>query len=232
MDFFISVYDTMVFDRKKFKKNSFAGKFCRWIDIHCIKKADMVICDTNAHGDYFSEEFGVSRDKIQTLYLEADEKIYYKREANKPETIKDRFAVLYFGSVLPLQGIDVINDAVALLKDNDKLYFYIIGPIKENIKKVKSDNVEYIDWLSQEQLAEYISYADLCLAGHFNKDIDKAKRTIPGKAYIYEAMGKAMILGDNPANRELYREGDGKYFVEMGNPEALAKKIIEVMERL
>ena len=35
-----------------------------------------------------------------------------------------------------------------------------------------------------------------------------------------------MILGDNEANRELYREEDGKtYFVEMGDAEALAEKI-------
>ena len=38
-----------------------------------------------------------------------------------------------------------------------------------------------------------------------------------------------MILGENPANRELYSEDmDGIYFVEMGNPSALAKKILEI----
>ena len=68
--------------------------------------------------------------------------------------------------------------------------------------------------------------ADLCLAGHFNKDIEKAKRTIPGKAYIYEAMNKPMILGDNEATRELYNESmKGIYFVEMGDAEALAERI-------
>ena len=46
------------------------------------------------------------------------------------------------------------------------------------------------DWLPQEKLAEYIDMADLCLAGHFNAAVEKASRTIPGKAYIYQAMGK------------------------------------------
>ena len=68
-------------------------------------------------------------------------------------------------------------------------------------------------------------------SGHFNKDINKAKRTIPGKAYIYRAMEKPMILGDNSATRELYSEDmDGIYFVEMGNPQALAKKILKIKE--
>lgn len=40
---------------------------------------------------------------------------------------------------------------------------------------------------------------------------------ISAKAYIYHAMGKPMILGDNPANHELF-DGDNKVtFVEMGN---------------
>ena len=92
------------------------------------------------------------------------------------------------------------------LSESDVYTFY---------NKVISDNVLYFDWLSQDKLAEYIDMADLCLAGHFNKNINKAKRTIPGKAYIYEAMNKPMILGDNSATHELYNEGNKNiYFVE------------------
>ena len=231
MDFFISVYDTMVFDRKKFKEGSICAKLCKWLDEKCIAHADYVISDTNAHGDYFSEEFHVDRDKIHTLYLEADSSIYCEGTVEKPEKLKDKFVVLYFGSILPLQGVEIIMDAIGRLQNDSQLYFYMIGPMKEGIAKVSGENVEYINWLPQDKLAEYISYADLCLAGHFNKDINKAKRTIPGKAYIYQAMGKPMILGDNPATRELYEEGSKIHFVEMGNGQALAEKITELKRK-
>ena len=89
-----------------------------------------------------------------------------------------------------------------------------------------SDNIAYIDWLPQEQLAQYIGQADLCLAGHFHAEIAKAKRTIPGKAYIYKAMKKPMILGDNPANRELFHQNADTVFVEMGSAKALADAIL------
>ena len=80
-------------------------------------------------------------------------------------------------------------------------------------------------------LAERISQADLCLAGHFNKENGKANRTIPGKAYIYEAMKKPMILGDNAATRERYTDGmPGITFVEMGSPEALRDGILQCMK--
>ena len=67
------------------------------------------------------------------------------------------------------------------------------------------------------------------LAGHFNAEIQKAKRTIPGKAYLYHAVGKPMILGENLANHELFSEQEkGIYFVEMGSGEKLAEKIKKI----
>jgi glycosyltransferase involved in cell wall biosynthesis len=226
IDFFISMYDTLVFDRRKFKKGSIAARILKWLDTVTIKAADRVISDTKAHGQYFIEEFGLQKDRLSVLYLEADKSIYYPRPQSKPERMQGKFTVLYFGSVLPLQGLDVILDAVGQLQKESKLYFVIVGPVQDKYQPPESDNIEYHNWLSQKDLAEYISYADLCLAGHFNKYVDKAKRTIPGKAYIYDAMNKPMILGDNPATHELYGTGQpGIYFVEMGNAKALAQEI-------
>ena len=100
--------------------------------------------------------------------------------------------VLYFGSILPLQGVDVVLETIRKLKGRDDIFFDIIGPIPQSLQKPIQSNVRYTDWLSQEELAERIASADLCLAGHFNGSIAKADRTIPGKAYIYEAMKKKM----------------------------------------
>ena len=108
IDFFISMYDTLVFDRKKFKEKSFIAKLLKWIDTKTLLSADHIICDTRAHGRYFVEEFGADNKKIEALYLEADKTIYCPKEEKRPEKLKDKFIVLYFGSILPLQGIDVI----------------------------------------------------------------------------------------------------------------------------
>lgn len=226
IDFFISMYDTLVFDRKKFRQGSLIGRFLKYLDRKTISLADWIICDTKEHGKYFAEEFGASFQKMHTLYLEADTCIYYPRDKKKKG---DFFEVLYFGSILPLQGVDIVLKSAQILRKNREIHFTLIGPIEGSYKKVESDTITYISWLSQEQLADAIAQADLCLAGHFNKEIAKARRTIPGKAYIYRAMEKPMILGENPANRELYSEEmDGIYFVEMGNPQALARKILEI----
>jgi len=230
IDFFISMYDTLCCDRKKIGEKSFLGKLLHKVDEITLRKTQAVVCDTNAHGLFFQEEFGVEQDKLCTMYLQADETIYYPRLVDRPHNLKDKFIVLYFGSVLPLQGVDVVLKAMNILKREKNIHCVFIGPIEErDLKKlvIAAGNVEYIEWLSQEKLAEYIAMSDLCLAGHFCNDIQKAKRTIPGKAYIYQAMGKPVILGDNAANHELFTEDDKTYFVEMGNEWALANAIMK-----
>lgn len=232
-DFFISLYDTMINDRKKFKSSSLIGKILLYLDRITLKRADEIIVDTHAHGNYFVKELGADKSKINVMYLMADSSIYYPRTVKKSKELNNKFLVLYFGSILPLQGIEVILQCIEKMKDIESVIFQIIGPVpKEYMDKYKTyKNVVFIPWLSQKALAEKIAAADLCLAGHFNNSIEKALRTIPGKAYIYDAMEKPMILGDNPANHELFKEdNDNYYYVEMGSSDKLKEKILYVME--
>jgi glycosyltransferase involved in cell wall biosynthesis len=225
IDFFISLHDTFIMDRQRFSISSWVAKLCIYLDKATLKKADLVICDTKEHGKYFVDELGCKGNKIETLYLQADSRYYYPKIVAKPKHLKEKYIVLYFGSVLPLQGISTILESIKL-NSNKNIYFIMIGPLESPI--IDSDNVKFIKWLDQKELSKYIAFSDLCLAGHFHGKIAKAKRTIPGKAYIYEAMEKLMILGDNMANKERYPEVYNKVkFVEMGNAECL----LDVIER-
>lgn len=225
IDCFISVYDTLVNDRKKIKAGGLMAKFCHWLDKKTISMANTIITDTKAHAEYFHSEFGGEKDRFETLYLEADESIYYPREQKKPEKLVDKYIVLYFGSILPLQGVDVVLDSLKNFENEKDIFFEIIGPVPKKYNKPEQANVCYYEWLSQNELSEHIAYADLCLAGHFSADIDKAWRTIPGKAYIYEMMGKKMILGDGAANHELFESDEKHSFVERGSSMALANEV-------
>ncbi|MDY3745754.1 MAG: glycosyltransferase [Lachnospiraceae bacterium] len=230
IDFFISVYDTLVDDRKVFSASSLIGRILKRIDKKTINCADYIIADTNAHGRYFVNELEASEKKVLTLYLNADKKVYYPRYVKRPEEYKGKFLVIYFGSILPVQGVEVILKCIYKLRKNNKIHFIMIGPINKKYKKVMTDNVTYINWLSQDKLAEYIAFSDLCLGGHFSDTIGKAARTIPGKVYIYKAMNKKVVLGDSPANRELYEENKDNIYVPRGNAKALALTIIKEWE--
>lgn len=229
-DFFISCYDTLVFDRKKFRDKTFISRKIFNIDKATLLQSNHIICDTKAHQQYFADTFGMDKSNSTVLYLKADTTIYFPHQVERPEKLKNKFIVLYFGSILPLQGVDIVLKSAKLLENQDDIFFYIIGPLTDEQKKEYSElkNTEFIHWLSQDKLSDKIAEADLCLAGHFSNTIDKAKRTIPGKAYIYDAMKKPMILGDSPANHELYKPSNDIYFVEMGNHTALSELILSI----
>ena len=206
-DFFISMYDTLVDDRKKFSAKS------------------LVVADTMAHAKYFLEEFKANESKFVILYLKANEEIYFPHEVLPPKELQGKFIVLYFGSILPVQGVDVVLECIREMENDPRIHFLVIGPINNKIPRPKTSNVTYIDWLPQEKLSDCIAYADLCLGGHFSNTVGKAQRTIPGKVFIYKALRKKVILGDSSANRELFDAGEDSIYVERGNPEALAEAI-------
>lgn len=227
IDFFISIYDTFVNDRQKFHPRTFFSFILHRWDEFTLRKANFVICDTKADMQYFQKEFHANNIPMEVLYLKADNSIFYPISVPPSAQTDKLFKVLYFGSILPLQGIDIILSAFEQLKDIKNISLCIIGPLPKE-KLLTQDNFRYISWLSQKELALEIASADVCLAGHFHPSIEKARRTIPGKAYIYEAMNKKMILSDNAANHELFSPDENHFFVPMGDSFALANLILYI----
>ena len=233
IDFFISVYDTLVYDRMLLSSSNPMSRVLRWFDAYALFAADHVIVDTRRHGRYFCETFKSDPAKVTVLYLEADKKIYYPKKVQRPPELGSKFLVFFFGAMNPLQGTEIILESARILEKHGNIVFIIVGPF-EKIKGIDRylglTNVRFAArWLPQSEIADLIAASDLCLAGHFNETVEKASRVIPGKAFAYRAMDKPVIFCDNPANRELFHpEAKQVHFVKMGDPAALADKILEL----
>jgi glycosyltransferase involved in cell wall biosynthesis len=229
-DAFLSVYDTLCFDRRRFSPHSAAGQLAYWLDRTSCSLADLVILDTEAHAQYFSYTFGIPATKLRRLFVGCDESVFFPRPSESP-----RLSVLFYGTFLPLHGIDVVIRAAKLLEAAAGVHFRVIGTGMEysHIRRLADDldvqNVEFRAPMPLVQLADEIAQATLCLGGHFSA-IDKAKRVIAGKTFQSLAMGKPTIVGDNPANRELLTPGHDAWFCPMADPEELASAILILMQ--
>ncbi|GAG73252.1 unnamed protein product [marine sediment metagenome] len=222
----------MCFDRKRFKSNSLGGRFFYWLDKHSCELADKVLLDTDAHIDYFTNTFDLENEKFKRIFVGADDDIFYPRNIKKKD---GTFRVFYYGTYRPLQGIEYIIRAVKLLESHKNINFIIVGKGPEHkkidklVQKLNVKNIRLIDWIPYEKLPLKIVKADICLGGHFS-DIDKAKRTIAGKTFQFIAMKKPVIVGNNPANRELFENRKNALMVEMADADALADAILELKE--
>ena len=121
------------------------------------------------------------------------------------------YLVLFWGNMIPLQGVPYIRRAAELLW-NEPIEIQILGDPK----------------VPQHELPDRIRKADICL-GIFG-DTDKATRVIPNKVYEAIAMKKAVISADTPAIRELFSDRENILLCKRASPESLAEKIKELCE--
>ncbi|MFH1597586.1 MAG: glycosyltransferase family 4 protein [Patescibacteria group bacterium] len=228
-DAFISLFDTVCFDRKKASPNSLVGKFCFWLDQTSCQKADKVIVDTKTHRDYFIEMFRIPPGKVEYIYVGAEESVFSSQKF--VERKNDKTTIFYYGTGLPLQGVDIILKAAKRIESEKNIVFRIAGPINNRcsalIRELNLCNVRFLGFVPYRKLSEEIGRADICLGGHFS-NIDKAKRVIAGKTFQFIAMKKPVIIGDNEANKELFIDGESCKMVNMADPDDLAKAIIDL----
>jgi glycosyltransferase involved in cell wall biosynthesis len=227
-DAFLSLYDSLVFDRKTVKKHSFKAKILYNVDKYSCKLSNIVLLDTNRHIEYFISQFCLPKEKFQRVLIGADDTVFFPQENNKPA---NQFTVLHFGKYIPLHGMEYIIRAAKELEDAN-VFFRLIGSGDEYKKtsrlarKLKIKNVQFIKFLPQYELREYIHSASICL-GVFG-DTEKAKRVVPNKIYEAMAMKKPVITGDSSAAREILKHKVNCFLCEMENPQAIAGAILHL----
>ncbi len=225
-DAFASIYDSMVMDRKTVKSNSLSAKYYWWLDKISMTLADIVLFDTNENIDYASNEFGIKKNKFRRIFVGASADVFYPVE--KKESA-GKFKILFYGSFLPLHGVEYIVRAAKSLEKEEDIIFEILGwgpemkKILELFNFLKPRNLFFTGGVDKELLRDKIAEAQVCL-GIFG-NTDKAKRVIPNKVYECLAAGKPIITADTPAIKELF-EADELFLVKIADHVSLANIIM------
>lgn len=235
-DAFISLYDTVVNDRKLISKSnplSLALYVFEWL---ACKAADLVILDTQTHASYFIRQYSLAPSACVSVFVGAEIEKFPKVNKQKIKINKSsEFKILFYGQFIPLHGINTIIEAAYLLKHVPCLNWQIIGSgqeekkIEEILKEKELPQVNWIKWVNYHDLVSYIHNADVCL-GIFGTS-EKASRVIPNKVFQIISSGKTLITRDSPAIRELFpRSESGLFLINSGSPQELAKVILTLID--
>ncbi|MHB8534697.1 MAG: glycosyltransferase [Sulfuricaulis sp.] len=231
-DCFISLYDTTVTDRELITRDSWAARALKSMESRAYRTADVIVVDTNLNAEYFMETFGLAASKVISLPLSINELVF--RPAPYQPSV-DPCTVLFIGTFVPLQGVDVIAQAIVMLGKRRDVRFRLIGSgqtaaaVERIFASELPANVEWItQWMDGERLAEEIRSADICL-GIFGKG-PKAQRVWPLKNYAYMAIGRAIITSDTLLTRHMLQKENSAPFltVPCDNPAALAVAIVDL----
>ena len=222
-----SQWENAVIDRQTAARWSIrAGRF-RLYDSMACRLADLVLLDTQAHIDFFCEEFGLAPAKFRRVWVGADEQVMKPLEA--PHRSED-FVVFFYGSFRPFQGADYIVRAARGLEQRGERVRFVLcgdGPTYRDVRALSErlavGSVEFLPRCSVERLAALIAASHVCL-GVFGTNA-KALRVIPNKVFDALACRRAVITGDAPAVREALTDREHVWLCAFGDEEALADAI-------
>jgi len=228
LDAYLGMYE-MFIDYEPEKGNSHSAKAWYHLDRYSFRSANLILADTQQHIKYFHEQFGTDRNKFRRIFVGSDDKIFFPRLGDKLKN--DKFVVLFWGTFVPLQGVEHIIRAAKLLEDHKDIAFEIMGYghtfsyVRGLCEQLELRNVSFFTkWIPYEKLPNYVAKADVCL-GIFG-GTPKAKRVIPNKAFESLAMEKPLITGDSLAAREAFAHMKNCILCEMGSPKEIAKSIM------
>jgi glycosyltransferase involved in cell wall biosynthesis len=218
LDAFISLYDTIVLDRRFRHPWSPLGIALRLLDAAACWSVRAVVVDTPQDGDFFARLSRRARRRFEVLWVGADE----ARFAPSPDPGDDA-PILWYLTFIPLHGIDTVLRAAARMGD-DRRTFRLIGAGQARAgaealaRELGLDHVEFVEPIAEDALAGEIAKSSVCL-GAFGTT-GKAERVVPNKVFQCAAASRPVVTAGTPAITAAF--GDALVTVPAGDAGALA----------
>lgn len=205
---------------------SFLYKHYKKISAKIYSRCDKILVTTKEHIPYIKELPGCEDLDIEYLAQYADT-IF--EESNFGSEDNGAIDLMFAGNIGKAQSVSTIIRAAALLKDDPRFKFHIVGSGSklDNIKKLaielKTDNVVFYGQRLLEDMPGLYKIADVMLVTLEDKPY--ANMTIPGKVQSYMAAGKPVIGSINGSCSSFINNNEIGYVCASGDYEALANLI-------
>ena len=229
-DAFTSRYNTWVEDRKRYAKGS-PGAARAWLqDWAAIRCSDLHVYDTAEHRDYFRARYGTNgRDHV--IEVGVDEEVFASDGSfARGDAADGELRVLFYGTYIPLQGVEHIVGAAALLRDERSIRFTLIGrgqtraQVESALAREGLDRVVLEEPVSPRELVARMRSSDVCL-GIFG-DTEKAGNVVPNKVVQAAAVARPIVTRRSTAVARYFEDGRDALLVDAASPRALADAIL------
>ena len=226
-DALTSLWETAVIDRRNAARRSPAA-YRYWVtDRLACALADTILSDTNAHIAWFSEEFRLPERKFRRIWVGADDELMRPCPPNPPG---DRLRVVFYGTFIPLHGVEHILGAAERLEGERPGVTFVLCGSRQTYPEMRAlaasrklSTVEFVAGRSQTELHKLLCDSDVCL-GIFGTST-KAQAVVPNKVFDALACGRPVITADTPAARECLADGETACLCPPGDADGLATAI-------
>lgn len=229
-DMFLSLYDTVVNDRRKVGAQTPAAWMLWATEWLACRAAQRVLLDTRAHAEHIARIYRLPDHKLGSVRVGGEPGSFRRLAA--PALHDGPTRVLFYGQLIPLHGLETIL-AAATSERGREIDWRFIGTGQERklletaLAGAAHDHISWQDWVPYEELTDAISRADICL-GIFGAS-RKAASVVPNKVYQALMSGRSVITRQSPAMTETFgTDAPGLKLIPHSDPEALLDAIAEL----
>lgn len=208
------------------KENSFIYRHYKKVSARIYRAADELLVTSESFKEYFAKEFGFDKEKITCLPQ-------YAESVYSPETCykipDDTVDFVFAGNVGKAQSVETLIKAAAMLKNNEKIKFHIVGDgssladCKALAADLGTDNVIFYGRKPVSEMPLYYKKADAMIVTMFKNEL--VAKTLPGKVQSYMAACKPVIAAADGETAQVIKKADCGLVAEAENSSSLADKI-------
>jgi len=197
-----------------------------WLEKYLYKKADKIISNLPYAYDYIGKF--VVKDKFEWISngVDLSNIKYTPKEKNK------KFIISYTGAIGIANNLQILLDVAKKLKDNENIYFRIVGEgaekekLKAFVKENNLLNVSIENSVPKNEVSNILQNSDVL---YFNlKDSPVFNYGISSnKLFDYMASGRVIIFSTKAKNNPI-KDANAGYSIAPDDVELLQKTILEI----
>lgn len=204
-------------------------------EIATLVSSDAIICPSGVTRAYLTS-LGAAREKIVVIPNGVDTKLFSPcpPESHPP----GERSLVYIGTLADWQGLDVLIQAMSLIKDRLPVKLRIVGhgrgrqkkDLLKRLRKLGLDEMITIEpAIPHEQIPALLGEATACVAPLAYSDRNVTQGCCPIKVLEYMACARPVVAANLPVVRELAREDLDALLFTPDDPDDLARCLLKVL---
>ncbi|HUI88013.1 MAG TPA: glycosyltransferase family 4 protein [Anaerolineales bacterium] len=208
-------------------KNPVLIRMSEWLERFLYERADRVMVNSPGFIAHVISRGAKQVDLIAngadpSMFDPADDGADFRRAHH----LEDKFIALYAGAHGLSNDLGVLLDAAKSLMDERRIQIVLLGDGKEKralqtrAVHMGLSNVSFVASVPKSEMPNALAAADACIA--ILKPLEEYKTTYPNKVFDYMAAGRPIALAIDGVIRQVVEAAQCGYFVEPGDPSAMA----------
>jgi glycosyltransferase involved in cell wall biosynthesis len=219
-------------DHAFMRRGSVLFRIFRYLEKSINNGADFIVASSRRGVSELTDSWRVPAPRVKGLIDGVDADIFRPFPRDEARQALDlplgRPTVVFLGVLNRYQGIDLLLEVIAILKERERAPHFLIMGFPEEGYREKAEGLGLGCLVTFTGRVDYRK-APLCLcAGDIAVSPKVSLTEANGKLFNYMACGLPTVVFDNPVNREIL--GDAGVYARPGDPVDFAARIEELLD--